>query len=616
LKQAIQIRITLLSFALFLVTITTNSFGQAKDSSSRRSLTNNNIFRLLMNAVTRGQADTVVKAVKSEQQFLPYQGKGIRYIFVRRFGFEKVFADTSKKLDYLGVYLLNHLHRDSRDWVIRNHLFIKEGTPLDAYKVADNERFLRSLGFMQDARIEVYQIPGKPDSIDLVVITKDLFSISGQLDGASNNNFKVQASESNFLGMAQKIEGTALFQTTRSPQFGYELMYSKSSIAGSFINASVIYTTINPNLASGLPDEKAWFLQLNRPLVSEYMHMAGGLTIGTNASYNVYALPDSLFYKYRYNTFDAWLGYAIGANRYSFKNPLRHRKFLSLRYFQNNFSEIPYQIGDKFNFKFNYREAVLAQLTLFKQDFLKTNYIYGFGTTEDVPHGYNVAFTTGWYRQVALSRMYLGIEINKYIATSQSDFFQYFIRTGGFVYRNQLQDASMLAGASIFSRLFFLGNVKMRQYGNISYTRVFNNIAIDALRIDNPFGLRYFSSDSTIGQQRISVHEETFMFLKYKLLGFKFAPFFFADAAFLTPKQQGFEKSDAFYGIGCGFRTRNENLVFGTIEVRMAYFPRNVPQNNSFKLITTVNLQFRYNNTYVKPPDIVQLNTDPSNNVY
>jgi hypothetical protein len=105
------------------------------------------------------------------------------------------------------------------------------------------------------------------------------------------------------------------------------------------------------------------------------------------------------------------------------------------------------------------------------------------------------------------------------------------------------------------------------------------------------------------------------MFLKYKLLGFKFAPFVFADATFLTP-QQNFSKSDAYYGIGWGVRTRNENLVFGTIEARMVYFPRNVPQNNRFKILTTINLQFRYNTTYVNKPDIVQLNVDPYNTIY
>ncbi len=569
----------------------------------------------MMNAVSRAQADTIPKAIKSEQQFLAYQGKGIRKIIIRKFGFEKMFADTSKKITYFGTNILNHLHRDSRDWVIEDNLFIKENTALDAYKLADNERFLRSLNFIQDARIEVDEIPGEPDSVDLEVITKDLFSISGQLNGVSNNNFKVQASENNFLGQGQRIEGAALFQTTRSPAFGYELMYNKTSIAHSFVNVALVYTTINNNLANGLPEETAWSIRLDRPLVSEFKHFAGGLLVGTNSSYNSYQQPDSLFYKYRYNTVDVWAGYALNANKYSFKHPVRDRQFLSLRYFQNNFAHIPYQIGNNFNFKFNDREAVLAQLTLFKQDFFKTNYIYGFGTTEDMPHGYNIAFTSGWYRQVNLSRIYAGAEINKYITTTQSDFFQYFLRTGAFLHKGQIEDVSVLVGGSVFSRLFFIGNVKLRQYVNTSYTRLFNNTAIDPLRIDNPFGLRYFSSDSTTGQQRISLHEETFMFLKYKLFGFKFAPFVFADAVLLT-KQQDFSKGDAYYGVGCGVRTRNENLVFGTIEIRGVYFPRNVPYNNSFKILTTVDLQFRYNTTYVKAPDVVQLNTDPSNNVY
>jgi hypothetical protein len=617
LKQAIHLKFFCAIISLCFLFINSDSFGQAKtDSTGRTPKKNNNIFRLVINAVSRSHNDYEAKAIKSVDQFLPFQGKGIRHITVRKFGFEKLFTDTTKHSNYFGTNILNHLHKDSRDWVIRDNLFIKEHTALDAYKLADNERFLRTLNFIQDARIEIWPIEGEPDSVDIEVITKDLFSISGQIDGASNNNFKVGASESNFLGMGQRIEGTALFQTNRSPAFGYELLYRKSNLANSFVNTSFIYTTINSNIADGTPDEKAWSVRLDRPLVSEYMHFAGGILVGTNESFNTYAQTDSTFYKYHYNTYDAWIGYAIGSNKYANNPNVRDRKFISIRYLQNKYLKTPDQIGEKFNFKFNDREAILAQFTFFKEDFLKTNYIYGFGTTEDIPHGYNISFTSGWYRQLYLKRFYAGAEFNKYVATTQGDFFQYFLRTGGYLSQKQVQDASILVGSSVFSRLFLLGNTKLRQYGSISYTRLFNNVAIDALRIDNPFGLRYFSSDSTIGQQRISLHEETFIFLKYKLLGFKFAPFVFADAALLTPPEKDFSKSNAYYGIGCGARTRNENLVFGTIEIRLAYFPRNVPGTNSFKILTTVDLQFRYNTTYVQAPNVVQLNTDPANNIF
>ena len=61
---------------------------------------------------------------------------------------------------------------------------------------------------------------------------------------------------------------------------------------------------------------------------------------------------------------------------------------------------------------------------------------------------------------------------------------------------------------------------------------------------------------------------------------------------------------------------RNENLVFNTIELRMVYFPQHTLQNISFQLLFTTGLQFRFNNTYVRQPDVVLLNTDGLNTVY
>ena len=105
------------------------------------------------------------------------------------------------------------------------------------------------------------------------------------------------------------------------------------------------------------------------------------------------------------------------------------------------------------------------------------------------------------------------------------------------------------------------------------------------------------------------------MFLKYKVLGFKFSPFTFTDFSLITPQDQTISKSNLFYSLGGGVRTRNENFVFGTIELLVAYFPRKATQSESFKIQTNINIQFKYNSTYVNAPDIVQLNTD-NNKVY
>jgi hypothetical protein len=273
-------------------------------------------------------------------------------------------------------------------------------------------------------------------------------------------------------------------------------------------------------------------------------------------------------------------------------------------------------VGENFHFRFNDRQAVLGQFTFFRQDFYKTNYIYGFGTTEDVPEGYNVALTGGWYKQLYLERPYSGVDANLYVTTKKGDFIQYFLRSGAFLHKGQLQDAGVLIGSGIYSRLFLLSRIKIRQYVNLSYSRQFNRLGIDPLTINNIFGLRYFSGDSTFGYQRMTFHSETTFFLNYKFLGFKFAPYAFADLSFLTPDREAFSKSSLYHGLGAGIRTRNENLVFRTIELRFAYFPRRTMQNEPFKIILNTGIQFRYNNTYVKAPDIIQLNTDGLNSIY
>jgi hypothetical protein len=589
------------------------------DTSRLERLKNNNIFQFFRNAVSRGQPDSAAAAntlnTKSETPFITYEGKVIRHIMVRGYGFEQNFVDTSKRLEYFGTKILNHLHHKTRDWVIRNSLFIKENTPLNAFKLADNERLIRSLEYVQDARILVNYIPDNPDSVDLVVVVKDLFSIGGAIGNLAPNSIRGNVSDANAFGLGQKIELGTIIEQNRSPHFAYQLLYTKSNISHTFVNASLSYTQINNDLAYGIPDEQSYFIRLDRPLFSPYALLAGSLTLADNQSFNRYRRPDSLFYQYHYRLHDAWLGWNLGGERFLNNTSVRDRKFLSVRYLNNHFLEIPTQVAGKYNFRFNDREAALAQFTFFRQDFYKTNYIYGFGTTEDVPEGYNVALTGGWYRQLNLQRAYAGVEANHYVVTSKG-FFQYFLRSGTFMQQGKFQDASFLVGGSLYSRLFLFERLKIRQYINFSFSRQFNRVGMDPLTINNLFGLRYFSGDSTFGSQRITLHSETTVFTNYKFLGFKFAAFAFGDLSLLTPEEKDFSKSALYHGIGAGLRTRNENLVFGTIELRCVYFPRKTMQNNSFKIMITTDLQFRYNSIYVKAPDIAQPNMEGPNATY
>jgi hypothetical protein len=597
------------------------AYAQTNDSTVHRSPKKKiSVSRFLLNIITRKNVDTSMQRgmliSKNESPFLPHQGKGIRQIMIKEFGFDKTITDTAKEISYFGKDFIKHLHKITSEKIIRNNLFIKEKTALNANVVADNERYLRSLDYIHDARIFVDTIANEPDSIDLIVVTKDFLSITFELSHATRDRFKARTGDANIMGTAQKVLFTTVLEKNRDPHFGYEILYKKNSIANTFINATIGYSTINSDLYDGTIDEHTWHIEIERPLVSQYLHVAGAVKLAHSQTYNNYVKPDSLYYNYHYDTYDAWIGYNLGVHKFLFLKSILNRQFISLRYFRNRFNRVPYQVNNGFNFRFNDREAILAQFTFFKQNFYKTNYVFGFGITEDVPYGYNIALTTGWYKQLHMKRFYTGVDANWYVVTNSGYVRQYFLRTEGFLNKNKIQDAAVLMGASIFSRIFSFRNLKVRQYLRLSYTRQFNRIGLEPLGINNVFGLQYISFDSASGQQRSSVHTETFFFIKYKMLGFKFATFASADIALFTPEHKNAKNSGFYFGLGGGIRTRNENILFGTIELRFMFFPRKSQQHNSFKLTINTNLRFRYNNSYVKKPDIIQVNSDTNNNIY
>ena len=571
----------------------------------------NNIFRQAINSVKKTAGEDIDDSYlegKSEEPYARYQDKIIRHIYINTLNFDRTFTDTTLRDNSFATRAARRFHMVTHPFVIRNNLFIKENTPLNAYKIADNERYLRTLEYLQDARIIVLTINNIYDSVDIVIYTKDVFSMAGGASSQILNHINMNLYETNLAGMGQRLEASALYDYNRTPAWGFGGLYRKNNVGHSFIDATLAYSTMNGNPFTR-EEETATYLSLSRRLVSPYSRMAGAFTLSQNQAYNVYNAPVYTFYRYKYKLFDAWAGYNIGLKLLTAtNNTIRDRRFLAFRYMQRTFLETPVQKSGAYDPVFNNTQAVLGQFTFFRQDYIKTEYLYGFGTTEDVPYGYNIALTGGWQKQKALERPYTGFNISDYIVTSQKDFIQLYFRTGGFLYRNKVQDASFLIGATAFSRIFFWHSTKIRQFINTSYTHLYNRITYAPLRVDNYFGLRGFLSDSVYGNRRLTLQSETEFYLKQKILGFGFAPFMYADFTLVAPENRPFLRSALFTSLGGGIRARNPNLVFETIEVRAYFFPEAPANMRGFKVVTSANIRFRYNSNYVSAPDFVQLN--------
>ena len=128
------------------------------------------------------------------------------------------------------------------------------------------------------------------------------------------------------------------------------------------------------------------------------------------------------------------------------------------------------------------------------------------------------------------------------------------------------------------------------------------------LYLNGNFGLPYFSNDSLESDLRATLKFESVFYNTTKILGFRFAPFIFSDAILLKPSKMNLKHSDVFTTIGGGVRTRNENLTFGTVELRAYYFPRTNGEMNSWKIEINSNIRFKFKSSFISRPGFIIAN--------
>ena len=109
-------------------------------------------------------------------------------------------------------------------------------------------------------------VKGQPDSVDLLVITRDVFSLGGSLGGGSPTAPEFSIYDANVSGLGQRVELTGLVDAERDPTFGLAAAYRKSSAFGSLVNVELGYTQLNSGRSYGGETEYAYYLRLSRSL--------------------------------------------------------------------------------------------------------------------------------------------------------------------------------------------------------------------------------------------------------------------------------------------------------------------------------------------------------------
>ncbi|MGI8584434.1 MAG: hypothetical protein ACR2KX_19760 [Chitinophagaceae bacterium] len=608
-------------YALFLIVVAFACLpfvsAAQNDTIKKRSLdeyllTRKGIFgklvKVLMTDTARDNASA--EPQRNDIKFQPYSGKIIRDIQFKRLNFGTPISDTAKEVSTVLTRLSNKVHRKTYERIIENNLFFRKNDSIQPYLLADNERYLRDLPYLNDAKISVIPLLDNLDSVDIAVFTKDVLSIGAEVPSVDLNNTKLSLTEENLAGTGNRISIRGLFDKSRAKKIGYGAEYIWRNISGSFLDAYFGYQNFNSSI-NGNKEENAYYIKLIRPLVNSYMRWTYALEASRHQTQNMY-FRDSLFlsdYRYSYNNLDIWGGLNVDATFLDkYVRGQRLRALVALRLLSQKFDALPVRLINTYDSRYADITGGLATVSVFARDFYKTQYIYGFGRNEDIPEGIDVGFTAGFTRKQNKSRPYLGIKFERYYFTSKKRYLDFTVRLESSLHKKNFEDITALGNVDFFSRLKNIGRWKQRTFLSAGITWQINSTLNEPLYLESRYGLPEFSNGYIPGYIRTTVKGESVFYTPLSLASFRFAPFVFYNTSLFTPRNSALAESKIYSSIGGGLRTRNESLIFGTIELRAYYFPRKNFNNGSFRIDFNSNLKFKYNSQLGGRPDFIQAN--------
>ncbi|WP_106530984.1 hypothetical protein [Chitinophaga niastensis] len=551
--------------------------------------------------------------IKSEAYFTPFAGKVIRNIYYRKV---KVFGpsninDTAFTTSMQLVHLANRLHYDSREWVIRQSLFFREDQRLDPFEFADNERYLRNRPFIQDARIYVMNADATSDSLDIEVVTKDLYEYGAELSQFSEKDVRANVSNNDLFGAGQGLKVGMQWRSDFTPTWNTEARYTKYNVAGSFIDVSAGYTTLNNYMPLDTNVyEGTYFISLNRPLYRNSAKLVGGFTLANSWSINIRgAQPqeeDSLYRDYRYTVVDGWIGYNF-INNYKHDGTIGHKPNFAIlaRHYNLSFQRKPGQTRFKDDPVYNNHRYYMLELQAYRIDYFKAHYFFGFGRTEDIPLGFNISATTGWESWKYRRRLYSGMEAQKFWLTKRQGLFNTTVGVSTFWLNNATEDAVMHARLEYYSRLVSFKKARFRQFLTIDYLNSPDPFFFKPLNINMDAGILGFRNTRLNGYQRLNMGSETVYYSPFKLLGFKFNFFTSLQASMITAKNDDLLRNPVYLGVGGGFRVRNENLALNTIKVSGYYYPNAPYPVKKLMLEITTIVDFRFDVSALRSPSFL-----------
>jgi hypothetical protein len=414
------------------------------------------------------------------------------------------------------------------------------------------------------------------------------------------------------LGTGNSIQVNQNFENQRSPKSGWGYDVGLSNFLGTFISINAGVNQFGNNISNNVLSARKNYISVQRPILHPNSKWLGGMEYLETENENVFPGKwDTIFdqqLNYNLKHKDIWIGYQLTKQSKRIKLN-EYKQFIQYRYLENDFKARPIDYLLQLDRNYQNLKANFLSFTLVRQSVYRTRYLYGLGRYEDLPIGQSLTWTTGQYKIEEDKAAYLGFKFEQY-KLSKKDNYTHVIANIASSYINQsLQDFRFLASLEQFSKLKYLNNgYGYRQIVNLSFTQTLKNKYNEALRINSIYGIPELNREQIKGGTRLSANWETVLYNNRPILGFKSAPFVFGNLTYIRTMGDPILKGDIYSAFGSGVRVRNENLVFGTIELKGFYFPRTNQQLSPWNFSLITNLRYKYNSNIVEKPNYVEIN--------
>lgn len=568
--------LTIIAFVMmvsFSVTISSSSFAASQvdstcfqtvpDSSAARNRSIQNAMyrwfgRQKTNQVPKADEDATVK-------FQAYDGKTIANIHLIRldaFGYSVYDSSVTptRGIEKVG----NTLHIRTAKRIIKNILLFREGDKVIPFEFAETEQLLREGDIFEDANIQLKLLPDT-NYVDVWVITKEKWTTSVGVQYSSPEKMKFAVSERNLAGLSLRSKAISYFDKSYSDPWAFQGELDVPNYFGSYIS-SVMFLRKGHGYDS-------YAMRFNRDFYASKTKYAGGVMMVTSQEpYRIFTNDSIISISYQLQ--DWWVGRSIRVSRKS-TSRAPFNLVLAARYYRKDFTKAP-PVAMYLNPYFHSVKDYLVSLGLSNQNISRSSLYFGFGSTEDIPVGFRIQFSTGIQKSEFQRRFLVGGELSAAEITPLG-YLYLSSRIGGYLAEGpRIEQAVINFRAQYFSNLYHWGRNDIRHFIRYDFTRgaVRFNGEREYVVLRNEYGIRGLRSPNLYGQTRLMFNFESMMYSPHYIYGFRPAFFVFADFGIVGHSDKLLYANPLYSGFGLGIRLKNESLIFPTFLFRVGYYPR------------------------------------------